>query len=186
MPCPRLKMNRPSWKSRHDRIDRAIKRVTTGKQRQRIEISLHCDPALHPLANKLSIRHPVDAHRVDRNAINIVSQQMTGAARKSDHARVRYLSPKFVHDPRRGLDAPAREFLGRQHAGPGVEQLHRIDARFELLARDNSPNSRQAGRQASQKPSAVRTQTSAPAPDRSCLDPRSCRSPPSRARRKIR
>ena len=37
-----------------------------------------------------------------------------------------------LDDPPHRRDAPAREFARRQHAGPGVENLHRVGAGLEL------------------------------------------------------
>src|SRR5688572_30039911 len=59
-----------------DRVDRPIERNAAGKQGERIEIALNRHPALHALADELPIRHPVDADRIDRHAIHIITKQM--------------------------------------------------------------------------------------------------------------
>ena len=51
-----------------------------------------------------------------------------GAARKSDDRRVRRLGSDLGRQRRHRRDAPAVEFGRRQHAGPGIENLHRFRA----------------------------------------------------------
>ena len=55
-----------------------------------------------------------------------------GAARKSDDRRVRRLGPNLGRERRDRRDAPAIEFGRRQHARPGIEDLHRFRARRQL------------------------------------------------------
>ena len=59
-------------------------------------------------------------------------QLRPGAARKGDDRRVRRLGPDLGRERRHRRDAPAIEFGRRQHAGPGIEDLHRFRARRQL------------------------------------------------------
>ena len=128
MPWPRLKISGPCAEILQDVVDRAIERGAAGEQRQRIEIALHGDAALHVLAHEGRLGHPVDAHRVDRHAVEIACERGAGAARKADDLRAGHLAAHVLdHAPHR-RDAPALELGGRQHAGPGVEDLHRVGA----------------------------------------------------------
>ena len=49
-------------------VDRAIERGASGNQHQRIEIALHGDLVLHPLANEFRLGGPVDADGIDWTA----------------------------------------------------------------------------------------------------------------------
>src|SRR5262249_7154518 len=52
--------------------------------------------------------------------------------RKSDHLCARYVGAHLCNDALGGTDAPSIEFLRRQNAGPGIENLHRIRTCLQL------------------------------------------------------
>ncbi len=75
MPWPRLKISRPLREIRQHVVDRAVERGAAGDQRQRIEIALHGDAALHALADQRRLRRPVDADGIDAGCLDIAGQQ---------------------------------------------------------------------------------------------------------------
>ena len=118
--------------SRQDRIDLAIERSAAREQCQRIEIALHRPAALDLVAGKAAIDHPVEPDRVDSNAVHIALNSVP-APRGNPMifaSGTRCAQPR--DDPPRRIDAPARELVGSEHAGPGVEELHGIDPGLEL------------------------------------------------------
>ena len=82
---------RPARERLQNRVNGAIERRPAGDQHQRIEIALHRHAALHPLAHKTAIHHPIEADRIDRELLDIARQQRAGAARKADHLGARDL-----------------------------------------------------------------------------------------------
>src|SRR6266852_5367394 len=59
-------------------------------------------------------------------------ERSADATRKSNHLRARYMAAYFCDDALGGADTPATEFVRRQNAGPGIENLHRISACLQL------------------------------------------------------
>ena len=90
MPWPRLKISRPLREVRQHVVDRAVERGAARDQRQRIEIALDGDAALHALADEGGLGGPVDADGIDAGRIDIGRQQRAGAAGKADDLRVRH------------------------------------------------------------------------------------------------
>ena len=71
------------------------------------------------------------------------------AAREGDDRRRRAAAARSLGDDARDRrDAPALEFGRRQHARPGIEDLHRLGAGARSGARDRRPKRRPAGRSA--------------------------------------
>src|SRR5215207_6618450 len=91
-------------------LDGAVERRAACLQRQRIEIALHCDAALNALADECRFRRPVDAHAVDRNAIDIARERTAGAPWEADDLRIRHLLPDLRDDLPGGFETPAIEF----------------------------------------------------------------------------
>ena len=114
-------------------VHRAIERSAADKQRQRIEVSLHRHAPLDLITGKNAINRPIEADRIDRDVFNVAHERRADATRKSNHLRIRYVAAYFRDDALSGSDTPAMEFVRRQNAGPGIENLHRIRACLQLL-----------------------------------------------------
>ena len=110
---------------RADVVDGVIECSAAGQQDPGIEVPLHGDPALNPIANESRLGRPVDAHRIDRNTFHIRCERLANATGESDELRVRDMTPYFSNDPFCRLDAPAIELARRQDAGPGIESCAR-------------------------------------------------------------
>src|SRR5580693_8488791 len=95
-------------------VDRPVKRRATGQKRQGIEITLNRPHALHLLARKAELDHPIETDSVDRNTLDIRDKLRCRAARKSDDLRVSYASANRRNDPGARLDTPFAKFIGRQ------------------------------------------------------------------------
>jgi hypothetical protein len=115
-----------------DGVDRMIERCAAGEQHQRIEIALNGAQRLNVVACEPQFRHPVEPHSVDRHGIQIALQLRAGATRKANNSGRWKMFTYARHDPCNRLDAPLAEFIGRQHARPGIEDLHRIDTGGKL------------------------------------------------------
>src|SRR5215471_17128238 len=113
-------------------VDRAIERCAADEQRQRIEVSLHRHAPLDLITGKNAINRPIEADRIDWNVFNVAHERRADATRKSNHLRIRYVAAYFRDDALSGSDTPAMEFVLRQNAGPGIENLHRIRACLQL------------------------------------------------------
>src|SRR5215813_4776013 len=109
-------------------VHRAIERSSADEQRQRIEVSLHRHAPLDLITGKNRINRPIKADCIDRDVFDVAQESGTDATRKSDHLRIRYVAAYFCDDALGGTDTPAMEFVRRQNAGPGIENLHRIRA----------------------------------------------------------
>src|SRR5580692_591426 len=115
-----------------DGVDPTIQRRSASKQRQRIEIALNDTQRLNLIARKTQLYHPIEPHRVDWHSFEVARQLGSRTTRKADDARRRKLCTHARHDARHRLDAPFAEFVGRQHARPGIEDLHGIDTGGKL------------------------------------------------------
>ena len=189
MPWPRLKMNGPSPSASMIASTAAVERRAAGAQ---APADRDC-PA--PAAAAATLRaqeqigdHPVEADRSRCRSSRIAAAAIVPAPRGKP--MISAPGHFLAHAARRsrcvGIDAPAIELVRRQHARPGVEDLHGIGAGLELaheiIDRASTSRSISIGERSRHRD----RRTAAPAPDRACRGPRSCRSRPSRARRKIR
>ena len=135
MPWPRLKMNGPPANA--SRIASTPRSSAAPPASSASGSRLPCTgtPALDLIAREIQIDHPVEPDRIDRNVLDIALQIAAGTARKPDDLRARHRAPHIGNDPLRRRDAPALEFVRRQNARPGIEDLHGIDAGLQLRTR---------------------------------------------------
>src|SRR5687768_4030743 len=84
---------RPAGERGKNRIDTAVERRASGSQRQRIEIALHRTAALDFIAREIKIDHPIKAHSIDFNVLDVAFQVASGAARKTDDLGARHRAP---------------------------------------------------------------------------------------------
>ena len=89
------------------------------------------------IARKIKIHHPVESDRIDFNVLDVAFQIAAGAARKSDDLRARHRAPHIGNDSPGRRNAPALEFVRRQHSCPGIEDLHSVDTGAGAGERDN-------------------------------------------------
>src|SRR5579872_3770340 len=115
-----------------DRVDRAIKRRATDHERERVEIALHRAHPLNMIARKAELDHPIEPDRIDGDGFEITPELARRAARKADDPGARNLLAHRFNNPAAWLDAPSAEFICGQDSRPGVEDLDRIDAGYEL------------------------------------------------------
>ena len=119
-------------KHRKEPIDCLVERLAAAEQSQRIEVALHRHAPLDLVACEDRIDCPIEPDRIDRNLFDIAQQGGPDPARKSNDFRSRHLLANFGDHTLARLDAPSAQFFGRQHPGPGIEDLHRIDACLQL------------------------------------------------------
>jgi hypothetical protein len=115
-----------------DALDLVVEARSAGDERQRIEVALQREPPGQGGVGGLRLDRRVEADRVDADEGGEFRQLGPGAARKSDDGRLRRLGPDLGRERRHRRDAPAIEFGRGQHAGPGIEDLHRFRARRQL------------------------------------------------------
>src|SRR5947209_8780925 len=119
-----IENERTAGKIRQNIVDCTVQRIAAGKQDQRIEIALHGNTVLYALAYKGTVYRPIHANRIYRHLIEIGGQRGAGAPRKANDLSVWNFATYVGNNPARWFDAPALEFRRRQHARPGVENLH--------------------------------------------------------------
>src|SRR5262245_9624377 len=110
----------------------AVQSSAPGEQHQRVEISLHWYMRLNVLPREGGIDRPIEADGVYRHVFHIAQQCCAGTAGKSDDFCIPDLLADLGDNPLDRLDAPLMEFLCRQHTGPAIENLHRVDPRLQL------------------------------------------------------
>src|SRR5215468_9640597 len=113
-------------------IDRAVERGAAGEQHQRVEVSLHRHAPLDLISRKSRIDGPIEADGIDRNIFHVTQERSANATRKSDYLGPGYVAAHFRNNARRGIDAPSLEFIRRQNAGPGIENLHGVRTCLQL------------------------------------------------------
>src|SRR5262245_52858897 len=113
-------------------VDHAIECGTAGAQHQGIEISLHRHAQVNLVAHENGIHRPIETDGVYRNVFHVVHERGADTARKRDHFCIGYLPAHLCNNALSGADTPSIKFLRRQNPGPGIEDLHRIDTRFQL------------------------------------------------------
>src|SRR6516225_8010339 len=113
-------------------VHRAIERSAADEQRQRVEVSLHRHAPLDLITCKNAINRPIEADRIDRDVFDVAQERGADATRKSNHLCAWYVAAYFCDDALGGTDTPSIEFVRRQDAGPGIENLHRIRACLQL------------------------------------------------------
>src|SRR5215471_11325410 len=114
-------------------LHRAIERSAADEQRQRVEISLHRHAPLDLITRKNGIDRPIETDRIDRDVFDVAQERSADATRKSDHLCARYLAAHLRNDALGGTDTPSMEFVRRQNAGPGIENLDHIGASLQLV-----------------------------------------------------
>ena len=82
-------MNGPFGKRVQDCIHGPIQGVTSGKQRQRIEIALNWTLLLHVFARKRQVDHPIKSDRIDRDGREISFESRSSATGKANDPRFR-------------------------------------------------------------------------------------------------
>src|SRR5262249_46019308 len=112
--------------------DRAVQRGAAGEQHQRVEVPLHRHAPLDLITRKRRIDGPIEPDGIDRNIFHVAQECGADTTRKSDYLCPRYMAAHFRNDARRGINAPSLEFVRRQNAGPGIENLHRVRACLQL------------------------------------------------------
>src|SRR5262249_22495499 len=115
-----------------DSIDASIKCLTASAQRQRIEIALHRLELLDAVAGNREIDGPIETDCIDCHAVDVAEHVASRSTRKANDLRAWHSFPQFAHDLSCRLNAPPLELIWRQDTSPGVENLHCIDAGFEL------------------------------------------------------
>src|SRR5262249_31095860 len=113
-------------------VDRAIERGAAHEQRQRIEVSLHRHAPLDLITGKNAINRPIEADPINGDVSDVAQERGAHPTRKSNHLRARYVAAYLRDDALSGTNAPAMEFLRRQNAGPGIENLYRIRTCLQL------------------------------------------------------
>src|SRR5215469_10119637 len=101
-------------------------------QVQWIEVTLHWANRLQSLARDAQRDGAVEAERRDAAAAKIGAVQETGAAREADNRHVRVAFFECVNNTPGRRDHPSLEVRLRQHAGPAIEELHRLGASGDL------------------------------------------------------
>src|SRR5262245_27303072 len=107
-------------------IDRAVERSAAGEQHQRVEVSLHRHAPLNLTTRKSRIDRPIEADGIDRNIFHVAQERSADTTRKSDYLCARYVAAHFRNNACGRIDAPSLEFVRRQNAGPGIENLHGV------------------------------------------------------------
>ena len=127
-----IENKRSGRKCRQNPIDRAVERFPSREERQGIEIALNRSELLDLFARKLRLNHPIEPNGIHRNSFDIGQELGAGAAGEADDFCIRNLFSNRVSNPSARRDTPFAEFIGRQYSGPGIENLHGIDAGLEL------------------------------------------------------
>ena len=113
-------------------VDVLIKRAAARDQRQRVKIALQRQMRRQHRRRRLWLDGGVEADAGEALDGRELAQMRRRAAGKGDDRRVRRRALQPVHQPHDRGDAPALELGGRQHARPGIEDLHRFRARLDL------------------------------------------------------
>src|SRR5262249_1210162 len=113
-------------------LDGAVQCSATSEQHQRVEISLHWQVWLNVLPREGGIDPPIGANGVYPPPLPIPPPSRPRTPAQSNDLCVRDVMADLGDNPLGRLDAPLMELLCRQYTGPGIENLDRVDPRFQL------------------------------------------------------
>ena len=151
--------------------------VTSGQERQRIEIALNWPPLLHVIARKRSSTIQSSPTASTGTASRYRSSPVPAPRGKpmifASGTCLRTAATIRAHR----LDTPFSEFIGRQNSRPGIENLHRINASLKLADQISSPTPRPAFDELRKRLRITDRQTTAREADPPFHAPQSCKSP---------
>src|SRR5258707_11056021 len=120
-PMPEIEDIRSAAERRPQLPRGPLQRVAARDQQYRIEIALHREERLQPLAGKALRHRGVEADRIDTAFGRVPLVEQSRSTRKPNNRHRRKALAKRRNNASGGFDDPALKTLLGQHPGPAVE-----------------------------------------------------------------